>query len=204
MKLSNYRRNFLHRRVVLTFLYCERLWTEFIASSHNAKSRYILRNIHGFLKLHLLSVKSTNLTRLEISKTLFSNIFFLDYLTTIFITNINHLHEIGKDLKWRTTYLESVSLPVKRLYEARGRRFRAYSWTSLPCLFGLTFLFSFLLLLFLFLFFFSSSSSSSSLILSFSSSPRFCLPPNETNFWSLIPCFVKAMFGQVKNPFFLF
>ena len=58
MKLSNYGRNFLHRRVVLIFLYCERLWTEFIASSHNAKPRYILRNIHGFLKLHLLSVKS--------------------------------------------------------------------------------------------------------------------------------------------------
>ena len=57
MKLSNYRRNFLHRRVVLIFLYCERLWTEFIASSHNAKPHYILRNIHGFLKLHLLSVK---------------------------------------------------------------------------------------------------------------------------------------------------
>ena len=134
MKLSNYGRNFLHRRVELIFLYCERLWTEFIASSHNAKPHYILRNIHGFFffKLHLLSVKSTNLTRFEISKTLFSNIFF--FLTTIFITNINHLHKIGKDLKWRTTYLESASLPVKRLYEARGRRSRAYSWTSLPCL----------------------------------------------------------------------
>ena len=48
MKLSNYVRNFLHRRVVLTFLYCERLWTEFTTSSHNAKSHYILRNIHGF------------------------------------------------------------------------------------------------------------------------------------------------------------
>ena len=84
------------------------------------------------------SVKSTNLTRFEISKTLFSNIFFFFYLTTIFVTNINHLHKIGKDLKWRTTYLESASLPVKRLYEARGRHSRAYSWTSLPCLgFGL-------------------------------------------------------------------
>ena len=56
------------------------------------------------------------------------------WATTIFITNINHLHKIGKDLKWRTTYLESASLPVKRFYEARGRRSRAYSWTSLPCL----------------------------------------------------------------------
>ena len=141
MKLSNYGRNFLHRRVVLIFLYCERLWTEFIASSHNAKHHYILRNIHGFFFLknciYLVSkasVKSTNLTRFEISKTLFSNIFFFFFLTTIFITNINHLHKIGKDLKWRTTYLESTSLPVKRLYEARGRRSRAYSWTSLPCL----------------------------------------------------------------------
>ena len=136
MKLSNYGRNFLHRHVVLIFLYCERLWTEFIASSHNAKPHYFLRNIHGFLKLHLLSVKSTTLTRFEISKTLFSNIFFLFffYLTTIFVTNINHLHKIGKDLKWRTTYLESASLPIKRLYEARERRSRAYSWTSLPCL----------------------------------------------------------------------
>ena len=107
MKLSNYGRNFLHRRVVLIFLYCERLWTEFIASSHNAKPHYILRNIQGF---------------------------FFFFLTTMFITNINHLHKIGKDLKWRTTYFESASLPVKRLYEARGRRSRAYSWTSLPCL----------------------------------------------------------------------
>ena len=48
MKLSNYVRNFLHRRIVLTFLYCERLRTEFTASSHNSKSHYILRNIHGF------------------------------------------------------------------------------------------------------------------------------------------------------------
>ena len=135
MKLSNYGRNFLHRRVVLIFLYCERLWAKFIASSHNAKPHYILRNIHRFLKLHLLSIKSTNLTRFEISKTLFSNIFFFFfYLTTIFVTNINHLHKIGKELKWRTTYLEFASLPVKRLYEACGRRSRAYSWTSLPCL----------------------------------------------------------------------
>ena len=118
---------------MLIFLYCERLWTEFIASSHNSKPHYILRNIHGFLKLHLLSVKSTNLTRFEISKTLFSNIFFFFFLTTIFVTDINHLYKIGKDLKWRTTYLESASLLVKRLYEARGRRSRAYSWTSLPC-----------------------------------------------------------------------
>ena len=44
----------------------------------------------------------------------------------MFITNINQLHEIGKDLKWRTTYLESASLPVTRLYEARGRRSRAH------------------------------------------------------------------------------
>ena len=91
--------------------------------------------------MSIASVKSTNLTRFEISKTLFSNIFFFFfffYLTTIFVTNINHLHKIGKDLKWRTTYLESASLPVKRLYEACGRRSRAYSWTSLPCLgFGL-------------------------------------------------------------------
>ena len=64
----------------------------------------------GF-KTTLLSVKIINLTRFETSKTLFSNIFFLDYLTTIFITNINQLHEIGKDLKWRTTYLEAASLP---------------------------------------------------------------------------------------------
>ena len=138
MKLSNYGRNFLHRHVVLIFLYCERLWTEFIASSHNAKPHYILRNIHGFFFKNCIylvskaSVKSTNLTCFEISKTLFSNIFF--FLTTIFITNINHLHKIGKDLKWGTTYLESASLPVKRLYVARGRRSRAYSWTSLPCL----------------------------------------------------------------------
>ena len=48
MKLSNYRRNILHRRIVLLFLYCERLWTEFVASSHTAKSHYILRIIHGF------------------------------------------------------------------------------------------------------------------------------------------------------------
>ena len=48
MILSNYVRNFLHCRVVLTFLYCEGLRTEFTASSHNAKSHYILRNIHGF------------------------------------------------------------------------------------------------------------------------------------------------------------
>ena len=84
------------------------------------------------LKLHLLSVKSTNLTRFETSKTLFSNIFFLDYLTTIFITNINQLHEIGKDLEWRTTYLEAASLPVKLLYEVRGRRSRACHLHNIP------------------------------------------------------------------------
>ena len=79
MKLSNYERNFLHRRVVLNL---------FI---------YLLINYH----VHYQH---------------------------------NQLHEIGKDLKWRTTYLESASLPVKHLYEARGRRSRAYSWASLPCL----------------------------------------------------------------------
>ena len=47
------------------------------------------------------------------------------WATTIFITNINQLHEIGKDLEWRTTYLEAASLPVKLLYEVRGRRSRA-------------------------------------------------------------------------------
>ena len=71
-----------------------------------------LKEYTWVLKLHLLSVKSTNLTHFETSKALFSNIFFLDYLTTIFITNINKLYEIGKDLKWRTTYLEAASLPV--------------------------------------------------------------------------------------------
>ena len=131
MKLSNYGRNFLHRRVVLIFLYCERLWTEFIVSSHNAKSHYILRNT-WVLKLHLLSVKSTNLTPFETSNTLFSNILFLDYLTTIFTTNINQLHKIGKNLNWRTTYLEDASLPVKLLYEACGRRSRALHLHNIP------------------------------------------------------------------------
>ena len=79
MKLSNYGRNFLHRRVVLNL--------------------------------------------------------FIYYLTTMFITKINQLHEIGKDLKWRTTYLyprHSPSSVSTRLVDVAsvptgGRRSRALS-----------------------------------------------------------------------------
>ena len=150
MKLSNYGRNFLHRHAMLNY-----------TNSHYVRN-CLHRNV-GFI----LSMKRSNYGRNFLHRPVVLNL-FIYYLTTLFITNINQLHEIGKDLKWRTTYLESTSLPVKRLYEARGCRSRAYSWASLPCLW-LAWL-DLLSFFFLFLFFFFSPS----LLLFFStvSSPK--------------------------------
>ena len=115
MRLRHYRRNFLHRRVMLnytnslyvrnclhrnvgfnTFYETEQLRTEFPASSRSAKFIYLLLNYHVHYQ-------------------------------------INQLHEIGKDLKWRTTYLNprhSPSSVSMRLVDVAsvptcGRRSRA-------------------------------------------------------------------------------
>ena len=117
MRLNNYERNFLHRRVMLNY----------------TNSHYVTELSASQRRVYI-SMKLSNYERNFLHRCVVLNLFIYLLLNYHVHYQHNQLHEIGKDLQWRTTYLESASLPVKRLYEARGRRSHAYSWASLPCL----------------------------------------------------------------------
>ena len=117
MRLSHYRRNFLHRRVMLNYI----------------NSHYVRNCLHRNVGFNTFN--ETEQLRTEFPASSRSANLFIYYLTTMFITKINQLHEIGKDLKWRTTYLyprHSPSSVSTRLVDVAsvptgGRRSRALS-----------------------------------------------------------------------------
>ena len=93
MRLSHYRRNFLHRRVMLNYI----------------NSHYVRNCLHRNVGFNTFN--ETEQLRTEFPASSRSANLFIYYLTTMFITKINQLHEIGKDLKWRTTYLNPRHSP---------------------------------------------------------------------------------------------
>ena len=114
---DHYRRNFLHRRVMLNYI----------------NSHYVRNCLHRNVGFNTFN--ETEQLRTEFPASSRSANLFIYYLTTMFITKINQLHEIGKDLKWRTTYLyprHSPSSVSTRLVDVAsvptgGRRSRALS-----------------------------------------------------------------------------
>ena len=93
MRLSHYRRNFLHRRVMLNYI----------------NSHYVQNCLHRNVGFNTFN--ETEQLRTEFPTSSRSANLIIYYLTTMFITKINQLHEIGKDLKWRTTYLNPRHSP---------------------------------------------------------------------------------------------